>query len=156
MEQSLLANRARDIIEKVPYMAIASVDEAGMPWNAPVFTAYDQSYNFYWGTYINSQKSKNIRNNGHVFLVLYDSTAPAGEGEGVYIKARASELTDQKEIELAHTLLTTRHAAPYWKIEEVQGTAPIRLYKAVPEKVWLNGEGNEGGKYIDVRIAVNL
>lgn len=150
------SNRAKEIIEKIPYITVASVDENGMPWNAPVFAAYDKDYNFYWGTYRNSQKSKNIRANKNVFLVIYDSTVGPGKGEGVYIKANAIELSDHKEIGFAHRLLRDRHVVPYWRIEQVQGDAPIRLYKAVPEKVWMNGEGEENGHYIDVRVEVNL
>lgn len=151
-----LIAKAKGIIQKIPYITIASISEDGLPWNAPVFAAYDKNYNFYWGTYRDSQKSKNIRANKNVFLVIYDSNAPAGSGEGVYIRATAIELEDQGEIEFAHGLLWTRHVVPYWKLERVQGAAPIRLYKAIPEKVWMNGGGKVDGTYIDTRIEVNL
>jgi len=148
--------RAKALIAKVPYVGIATVSEDGMPWNAPVFAAYDEKYNFYWGTYRNSQKSKNIRHNKNVFLVIYDSNDLPGEGFGVYIKATAEELNDLSEIELAHKLLCNRHIVPYWKLEQVQGDAPIRLYKATPQKIWVNGEGRENGHYIDTRIEIKL
>jgi len=148
--------KAKAIIQKISYITIATVSKDGMPWNAPVFAAYNKDYTFYWGTYRDSQKSKNIRANKNVFLVMYDSTVGPGQGEGVYIKATAVELNDPKEIESAHRLLWNRHAVPYWKIEQVQGDAPIRLYKAVPEKVWMNGEGEIDGNYIDTRVEVTL
>jgi hypothetical protein len=44
-----LSRRAKEIIEKIQYATIASVTEHGMPWNSPVFTAYDKNFNFYWG-----------------------------------------------------------------------------------------------------------
>ena len=148
--------RAKALIAKIPYIVVATIFKDGMPWNAPVFTAYDEKYNFYWGTYRDSQKSRNIRHNKNVFLVIYDSNDPPGEGFGVYIKAVAEELSDLKEIEFAHKLLWNRHVVPYWKLEQVQGDAPIRLYKAVPEKAWVNGEGRENGHYIDTRIEIKL
>ena len=148
--------RARGLIAKIPYVTIATVSEDGMPWNAPVFAAYDEKYNFYWGTYRNSQKSKNIRHNKSVFLVIYDSNDQPGEGFGVYIKATAQELTDSQEIKFAHKLLWDRHVVPYWKLEQVQGNAPIRLYKAMPEKIWVNGEGRENDHYIDTRVEIKL
>src|SRR3989338_1658716 len=117
--------KAKKIIQKISYVTIASVSHDGMPWNSPVFAAYDSDYNFYWGTYRDSQKSKNIRANKNVFLVIYDSTVPPGKGEGVYIKATAAELSNPKEIEFAHKLLWDRHIVPYWKLEQVQGDAPI-------------------------------
>lgn len=148
--------KAKEIIAKIPYITIATVSEDGMPWNAPVFTAYDEKYNFYWGTYRNSQKSKNIRHNKNVFLVIYDPSDSPGEGFGVYMQATAEELNDPKEIETAHKLLWGRHVVPYWKLEQVQGGAPIRLYKAVPKKIWVNGEGQENGHYIDTRVEIKL
>lgn len=147
---------AKAIIAKIHYITIATISEDGLPWNAPVFAAYDKNYTFYWGTYRDSQKSKNIRANKNVFLVIYDSTVNPGKGKGVYIKATVEELTDSKEIEVAHKLLWDRHIVPYWKLEQVQGDAPIRLYKATSEKVWLNGEGEVDGNYIDVRVEVKL
>ena len=148
MKQDNLA-KAKKIVEKVIYVTVATTSSDGTPWNSPVFSAYDQNYNFYWGSYRNSQHSKNIQSNGKVFLVIYDSTAPAGTGEGVYVKAQARELEDSREIIFAHNLLQTRRKIPYWKIEQVKGNAPIRLYKAVPEKVWVNDSGDVNGNYID-------
>lgn len=148
--------KAKEIIAKIPYITIATISEDGMPWNAPVFAAYDEKYNFYWGTYRNSQKSKNIRYNKNIFLVIYDSNDLPGEGFGVYIQATAEELNDPKKIEAAHKLLWDRHVVPYWKLEQVQDDAPIRLYKAIPKKFWVNGEGRENGHYIDTRIEIKL
>lgn len=65
------AAKAKEIIEKIPYITIASVQDDGLPWNAPVFAAYaayDETYNFYWGTAAGNQKSKNIKANNNVFL----------------------------------------------------------------------------------------
>ncbi|MES2006662.1 MAG: pyridoxamine 5'-phosphate oxidase family protein [Patescibacteria group bacterium] len=148
--------RAKEIIEKIIYVTIASISEDGMPWNAPVFATYDENYNFYWGTNRDSQKAKNIRNNKNVFLVIYDSTVPAGEGEGVYVKATAQEIVDPQEIEFAHSLLQKRRPVPYWKLEEVQGNGPIRLYKAVPEKIWMNDGERVNGTYVDSRKEIEL
>ncbi len=142
-------DKAREIIDKVIYATLATVSESGQPWNSPVFSAYDSESNIYWGSYKDSQHSKNIKANGKVFIVTYDSTAPAGTGAGVYIKATATELSDSNEIALAHKLLEERRRVPYWKLEQIQA-GPIRLYKAVPEKMWLNDEGDVDGNYIDI------
>ncbi len=148
--------KARRIIKKIRYITIATVDKNGQPWNAPVFTAYDKNLNFYWGTYKNSQKAKNIRTNKNIFLVIYDSTAKPGTGEGVYIKAVAEQLKDLEEIKSIHKLLWERHGSPFWKLELMLGNGPIRLYKAVPQKFWVNGGGEVNGNYIDIRIEVDL
>jgi general stress protein 26 len=148
--------KAKRIIEEILYITIASVTKDGTPWNTPVFSAYDKEYNFYWGSHLDSQHSTNIRQNENIFLVIYDSTREAGTGEGVYVKARAVELTNSADIEAAHTLLQKRRPVPFWKKEEVQGGAPVRLYKAIPEKFWVNDDGDKNGTYIDIRLEVDL
>ena len=129
------AARAKYIISRVVYVTLATVSKDGTPWNTPVFSAYDANYHLYWGSYVNSQHSQNIKDNGKVFLVIYDSTIPAGQGEGVYIEATAAELQDSQEIAHAHQLLQARRPVPYWPLEQVQGNGPARLYKAIPKHV---------------------
>lgn len=74
-----------EIIESIIYLNLATVDKLGNPHNAPVYTAYDESYNFYWKSWTENQHSKNIEENGKCFVTLYDSTTPAGTGIGVYM-----------------------------------------------------------------------
>lgn len=148
--------RAKEIIEKILYITIATVAKDGTPHNSPVFSAYDKDYNFYWGSHRDSQHSKNIKNNGKVFLVIYDSTVEAGTGKGVYVKARAVELEKPNEIASAHHLLQSRRPVPFWKLEQVQGDAPIRLFKAISEKFWVNEDGDKDGNYIDMREEIDL
>ena len=149
-------DKAKEIIKKIIYITIATVDEDGQPWNTPVFGAYDKNCNFYWGSHVDSQHSKNIRRNDKVFLVIYDSTVPAGQGEGVYIQALTNRLENPEEISLAHKLLWDRHIVPYWKLEEVQASSPVNLYKATPQKIWVNDEGQVDGHYVDIRNEINL
>lgn len=152
-----LSLRAKAVIKRIEYATLATVDDAGRPWNAPVYCAYDNNYNFYWGSYSDSQHSRNIASTGTAFIVIYDSTVAAGQGEGVYIQATCHELTDASEIHFAHTLIQKRrNPIPYWKLEQVQGQVPVRLYKAIPIKIWMNDEGNVDGDYIDMRSEIEL
>ena len=132
--------RAREIIANIDYITIASVTEDGMPWNSPVFSGYDEAYNFYFGTHIDSQKAKNIKANPNVFLVIYDSTVPPGTGEGVYVKGHAHQVND----------------TDFWDFAAVQGDGPIRLYKVAPEQVWMNSGDKKNGHYIDTREEIQL
>lgn len=151
-----LSKRAKEIIEQIQYVTIASVDKDGMPWNAPVFTAFDEQYNFYWGTHKESQKAQNIDRKPDVFLVIYNSTVPAGTGEGVYIKATAEQLTEPDEVRRVFDLLKSRHATSFWDFAAVSEGGPIRLYKATPQKAWMNDDGHKNGHYIDIRTEVEL
>jgi hypothetical protein len=99
------SERAKEIIAHITYINIASVTDSGLPWNSPVFAAYDDEYNFYFGTHKGSQKAKNIDANPNVFVTIYDSTIAPGDGEGVYIQAKAIRLSKPDEIGAAHAFL---------------------------------------------------
>lgn len=144
--------KAQSILDRIDYATLATVDPNGNPWNSPVYCAYDENYNIYWGSHIESQHSQNIRANGKAFIVIYDSTVAPGLGEGAYIQARVVELTDPQEIAAAHKLIQDRRPNPYWKLEEVQPDRPVHLFKATPEHIWMNGEGEKDRQYIDVRV----
>jgi len=156
-ENNQLVKRTKEIIEKILYITIATSSKDGKPWNSPVYSAYDENYNFYWASWKDNQHSKNIRKNNNVFIVIYDSTVPEGTGEGVYVKAKAYELSNEKEIEVAIRYLDGRiNKIGRHKVSQFQGSMPKKVYKAIPEKVWINIEGNVSGSYVDKRIEVNL
>lgn len=152
------SKKAKEIIEKIIYITIATASREGTPWNSPVYSAFDKDYNFYWASDQNGQHSKNIAENNKVFLVIYDSTAPEGTGEGVYIQAKTHMLTEDEEIQKALGYLYQRKGQDQHKREatEFLGDYPRRVYKAVPDKVWINSDGDINGNYIDIRIEVNL
>ena len=151
-----LSKQAKEIIARINYITIASVTPDSKPWNSPVFSAYDDDYNFYWGTHKDSQKAKNIAANENVFLVIYDSTVPPGTGEGVYVKAKAHQITKLEEVKKVFDLLKTRHATSFWDFAAVGEDGPIRLYKAIPEKVWMSDGDSKNGHYVDIRTEINL
>ncbi|MBI2098537.1 MAG: pyridoxamine 5'-phosphate oxidase family protein [Candidatus Wildermuthbacteria bacterium] len=148
--------KAKAIIEKILYITVATVSKEGKPWNSPVYSAYDEKFNFFWVSWKENEHSKNIRNTSDVFLAIYDSTVPEGTGEGVYVKAKAYELDDPKEVEHALTYLYGRKNKTLRKAEEFLGNYPRRVYKAVPEKFWINGDDRIKGNYVDSRIEVKL
>ena len=152
-------NRAKEIIEKILYITIATADKNGQPWNSPVYSAFDNNLNFYWFSDKNAQHSKNIRGNKQIFLVIYDSTVPEGTGEGVYIQAEAYELDDKDQVMGALRVLDGRAGkTKVRKYGKFSGDAPLRLYKAIPNKVWVNTDKEDkNGKYIkDMRTELSL
>lgn len=153
-----LNKRAREIIKEIIYITIATSSKDGQPWNSPVYSAYDEDYNFYWASWKENQHSKNIAENNRVFIVIYDSKAHEGTGEGVYVLAKAYMLTNKEEVARAISLLDGRVGKvkdPRKRIKQFLGENPRRIYKAVPEKFWINGKGDLNGEYIDVRIEVD-
>lgn len=150
------AERAREILAEILYITIATVDAEGRPWNAPVYAAYDEDFNYYWASAVDSVHSRNIRANPDVFLAIYDSTVPEGTGEGVYIRAKAYELVTEHETDAAlrHYYGRANKTAP--EPSTFLGGRPRRLYKAVPERAWMNDLEEVEGTFVDVRVEVAL
>jgi nitroimidazol reductase NimA-like FMN-containing flavoprotein (pyridoxamine 5'-phosphate oxidase superfamily) len=129
--------RAREIIEKVRYITVATVTPDGRPWGTPVFAAYDDRYNFYWKSMADAVHSRNIRENPNIYFTIYDSTAAPGAGSGVYCTAQAAELSEISEIEKAIMLVYERKHSISRTVGEFLNDSPARMYIARPEKFWL-------------------
>ncbi len=155
MENDYLT-RAKEIIADIIYLTLATVSAEGEPWNSPVYSAYDKNYNFYWSSASMAQHSVNIKANGQVFTVIYASKAPEGTGEGVYIKGRAEELEKEKEIGEALALLYGRKNKPAPLAVDFMVPNLRRVYKLVPEQVWMNSDEKDGDYHVDTRIEVKL
>ena len=139
-----LVSRAKEVIEKILYITLATSDTKANPWNSPVYSAFDKNYTFYWISWTENQHSKNIRENENVFVVIYDSTVPESTGFGVYMKGKAYQLglKDSREILKALKLLYQRKNKKIRTLKEFLGIFPRRIYKFVPGQVWVNGDGN--------------
>ena len=78
-----------------------------------------------------TQHSKNVRENSFAFIVIYDSTVPEGEGEGVYIEAEVQELSDELEI---NSIRNAKKGKAVDDAKEFLGDAVRRCYKSYPKK----------------------
>lgn len=151
--------KAAEIIKKVLYITLATISEDGQPWNSPLYSAFDKDLNFYWFSDHKSVHSSNIKANSKVFCVIYDSTMKEGTGEGVYFTGLASMLTIEDEILDALRVMDTRVGkAKERKAQSFLGENPLRVYKVVPVKFWMNDdEKDENGKYIkDIKVEVPI
>ncbi len=111
--------------------------------------------NIYWVSDKNGQHSKNIKENSRVFIVLYDSTATEGEGVGVYIQAVASQVTDPNEILKVRRIKKGSHFQQ--SPDDFLGGSIRYMYKAVPEKIWLNEAEVVDGAFIrDYRVEISI
>jgi general stress protein 26 len=146
-------DKAKAILDSINYITIATVGDDGQPWNTPVAVfRFSNDYTFYWASWQSNQHSKNIRANGKAFIVIYDSTpAVNNPSSGVYILAAATELTDEQEVMQAALVFKDD---PYNPSDGKQylGDKPRRVYKAVPQRIWMNGDSEIDGNFIDVRV----
>jgi hypothetical protein len=141
---------AKAIIDQIKYTTIATVGSDGQPWVTPVAAVHDADYNFYWASWTENQHSKNVAARSNIAIVIYNST-PVGDSEpGVYIRAKAIQLTDEQEVASVALLLEDPYNPS--EGEYYLGEYPRRIYKATPACVWLNDEGSVNGNLVDSMI----
>jgi nitroimidazol reductase NimA-like FMN-containing flavoprotein (pyridoxamine 5'-phosphate oxidase superfamily) len=146
--------RARAILAQIEYVTLATSSPDGHPWNAPVWAAFDEAYHFFWVSAKYARHSQNIRANNRIAMVVYDSTVPPREGKkGVYIEARAYELTDEQACSHALACLQSRGWEHPPSVDMVVGATLRGVYKAVPEKIWISTEDSNG---LDGRVEVDV
>jgi uncharacterized protein YhbP (UPF0306 family) len=127
-----LASVARDIIDSNAYMTLATADENGRPWASPVRYAAEGYAHFYWVSSPEARHSRNLAARPEVGVVIFDSQAPVGTGQGVYMSAIAEELAGT-ELDLGIGVFSRRsqaHGAGGWTREDVTPPARHRLYRA--------------------------
>lgn len=148
-------DKAKVVFNSVSYITIATVSRDGQPWNTPVAAfRFPNDYTLYWASWHDNQHSKNIRANGKTFIAVYDSTpADSKPSAGVYILAEAKELTDEQEVMEAAKVFGDD---PYNPSDGMQylGAKPRRIYKAIPQKLWMNGDSEVDGNFVDIRVEV--
>jgi general stress protein 26 len=154
-----IEEHAAKIVESNIYMTIATADQDGKPWASPVFFAYDEEYNLYWVSYKDSTHSKNIHSRKEVGIVIFNSTLPEGEGEGVYFDATAEALQSTADISNAMEILSKRVKIDEFKvksIEQVSGKSVWRIYKAMPLEITQLAGSSVNGQHVDKRINVRI
>jgi uncharacterized protein YhbP (UPF0306 family) len=134
-----LVNLARTIIDSNMYMVLGTADAAGQPWVSPVYYASAGYKEFYWVSSPNVRHSQNIAVRPQVSIVIFDSQAPIGTGQGVYMSAIAQELTGaelDQGIEI-FSRSSLAHGGSKWKLEDVGVSTLYRLYRATASEHWV-------------------
>jgi nitroimidazol reductase NimA-like FMN-containing flavoprotein (pyridoxamine 5'-phosphate oxidase superfamily) len=130
---------ARGIIDDNRYMALGTADETGRPWVSPVYYAPDGYRTLYWVSSPERRHSRNVAVRPEVSIVVFNSQVAIGEGQAVYMAARAAELTGE-ELERGietFSAVSQRHGAKAWTIEDVRPPAALRLYRATVSEHWV-------------------
>ncbi len=155
MNQDYYQKRAVEIIKLIKYATLATVTPDGKPWNSPVAHEYDSDLNIYWVSDKNGQHSINVSDNSRVFIVIYDSTVPEGKGEGVYIQANVQKVADPDEILRVRRI--KKGKGYVGNLGEYLTDGVRHMYKAIPEKIWMNDAEITDGVFIrDYRVTIPL
>lgn len=130
---------ARGILVSNLYLTLGTADATGRPWVSPVYFASAGYAEFYWVSSPEAAHSRNLATRPQLSIVVFDSRAPIGTGQAVYMAAVAEELTGgdvDHGIEV-YARRSVSHGARPWKREDVEPPAPYRLYRATASEHWV-------------------
>lgn len=153
---SELIDKAKRIIKENLYFTLGTVGADNKPWVSPLFYCFDEELNFYWVSPKDSFHSKNIKENGRVSLVIFNSQAPIWTGVGLYMTGTAEELEDKIEIEKCLNLEFTRLGESVPSYDKYLGDNTYRAYRAKISNIWITADiKNEKGETVDHRSEIN-
>lgn len=152
MKRTDLPDRFQKLLQRIPYATIATVCPDGQPWNSPVVGRFDVDMNLYWVSWKENQHSKNIAASPRIFVVVYDSQIPEGQGEGLYLQMRATVVDTAHEFEAAAAVYDADFFSHSFTHKQFLDSCPQRMYKAAPEHIWYNVDGSLQGHFIDTRV----
>jgi nitroimidazol reductase NimA-like FMN-containing flavoprotein (pyridoxamine 5'-phosphate oxidase superfamily) len=125
-----LDEMARRVIDANLYMTLGTRDPDGLPRLSPVFYAAARYTDFYWVSSPQAQHSRNLAERPQVQIVIFDSTAPVGQGEAVYVTATARQVEVHELDGRCREAFRTAAGARRFQPAELRGEAAIRLYVA--------------------------
>ena len=133
------AQTVSDIIEAGRYLVLATADAAGRPWSSPVYFAHIGFTEFLWVSSPDVTHSRNIAVRPEVGIAIFDSQAPIGAGQGVYMSAAAQLLEDGETVQgiEAFSRRSVAHGGREWTSEDVRPGAGLRLYRATADSHWI-------------------
>ena len=141
-----LAVLARAIVDSNPYMVLGTADAAGRPWVSPVYFAPSAYSEFYWVSSPEATHSRNLAARPEVSIVIFDSRATVGTGQGVYMSAVAEQLSGADAVRGIDVFSrrSVAHGAREWTPEDVLPPAPYRVYRATASEHSVLAPGGPG------------
>jgi hypothetical protein len=133
----------RDVIEACRYLVLATADASGRPWSSPLYFAHIGFAEFFWVSSPDVTHSSNIAVRPEVGIVVFDSQAPIGTGQGVYMSATA-RLLDSGETARGIEAFSRRsvaHGGREWTSDDVRPGSGLRLYQATADSHWVLAAG---------------
>jgi len=134
-----LASAARAIIDGNSYLTIATADQAGQPWASPLCYAHAGYREFFWVSSPAARHSRNVAVRPQAGIVIFDSRAPIGDPQAVYLTVTVGEVPGDRlgqGIEV-FSARSQAHGARKWSLADVQEPAPHRLYQAATSECFL-------------------
>lgn len=124
-----LAESARDVLDRVRYMVLGTVDEDGCTRTSPVYFVPHRYRDLYWVSDPATRHSRNLERDPRLSAVVFDSTVlPGPDQEAVYVTGTARELGPDDFAEHLPRAFRPERGARAFAAEELTGEADLRLW----------------------------
>jgi hypothetical protein len=138
------------------YLVLGTADGDGRPWVTPVFYAAEGEHRILWVSAPDSRHSLNIAERPVVAITIFDTHAPIGGAEALYLEATAAPVAnDARATALARMnarLPTSHQLGP----ADLEPAGPLRVYQAAITRhfVLIRGGDTRFDNVTDARLAV--
>jgi Pyridoxamine 5'-phosphate oxidase len=136
-------------------MVLATADSTGRPWSSPVYFAHDEYAKFLWVSAPVAVHSRNIAGRPQVGIAIFDSHAPIGTGQGVYISATAQQVVSNNLTRGIETFShrSIGHGGAAWTAKDVHADSGMRLYRATAESYSILAKDRQPDHRIPAHLA---
>ncbi|SFP30158.1 Pyridoxamine 5'-phosphate oxidase [Amycolatopsis arida] len=138
------------------YLVLGTADAEGRPWVTPVFYAADGTRRLLWVSAPGSRHSRNIAARPAVAITIFDSHAPIGGAEALYLEATAGPLGDRGRTAALALLNARLPRDRRLRPGTVEPPGPLRIYQAEVTQhfVLIRGGDTRFDNVTDTRLAV--
>jgi uncharacterized protein YhbP (UPF0306 family) len=151
-----LADTVPRLFAQHRYLVLGTADDNGRPWATPVFYAADGERRILWVSSPDSRHSRNIAARPEVAITVFDSHAPIGGAEALYLEATAGTVAGD-DCPAALAVLNARLPASHrLGSEDLEPTGPLRVYEARVARhfVLIRGGDSRFDNVTDARLEV--
>jgi hypothetical protein len=143
---------ARRVIDTNHYMTLATTDPDRGTRLSPVYYTPARYTDFYWVSAPGAQHSLNLADRPETQIVIFDSTAPANQGEAVYLAATAAPVPDDElEAVVGEAFRPAAGARPFTLAELREGTLRLYVARTLSCEVHVAASHPAHGRGIDTR-----
>lgn len=148
--QRQIAEFIRDHVDEHKQFALATVDAGGNPWVVCLNLTYNEKFNIIWKSQKNTVHSGHVKYNPNVAICIFSENDPRGDF-GLYINAKAREVTDEEELKRLLDIRFDRKGKPVPPVMDFLGDGTSGIYYAEIEDMFFNDS-----RHLKTKVDVNI
>ncbi len=138
------------------YLVLGTADAAGVPWVTPVFYAAAGPSRLCWVSAPDSRHSRNLASRPTVSITMFDSHAPIGSAEALYLEGVAGPVPDSERDPALAVLNARLPQHQQLTVHDLVEPGPLLVYAATVTRHFVLVPGGDPGfdNVTDMRLEV--